>query len=398
MNNTAIRIPTRRFPDFVNDGSWVNRVLGEISEIIKGEQLSKINLLEFGEYPCQNGGVNPSGFTDKFNSEENTITISEGGNSCGYVNFIGTKFWLGGHCYKLSLFSSVNKFIYHYLKSREEEIMRLRVGSGLPNIQMKSLREFPVIIPPSLSEQQKIADCLSSLDDVITAQTQKLDLLKAHKKGLMQDLFPAEGERVPRVRFGDFEGNWIEKPFGEFATFSKGKGISKSDIVANGRIRCIRYGELYTHYGEVIGDVISRTNITESDLVFSQANDVIIPSSGETSEDIATASCVLDSGIALGGDLNIIRSEVNGIFLAYYLSNAKKWQIAKLAQGNSVVHLYNNQLQRLNICLPATKEEQQKIADCLSSLDEQIQAQTQKIESLKLHKKGLMQQMFPSIQ
>jgi type I restriction enzyme S subunit len=129
---------------------------------------------------------------------------------------------------------------------------------------------------------------------------------------------------------------------GEIASFSKGKGISKADIIEDGATECIRYGELYTTYGETIDEVKSRTNIDVDDLVLSEANDVIIPASGETQIDIATASCVLREGIALGGDLNIIKTKNNGVFLSYYLNYKKKQEIASLAQGISVVHLYLN--------------------------------------------------------
>lgn len=202
---------------------------------------------------------------------------------------------------------------------------------------------------------------------------------------------------LPNLRFPEFRntGEWEEKQLDEIAIFIKGKGISKSDISQNGALPCIRYGELYTHYNETINSVISYTDIPPEDLVLSQANDVIIPASGETKEDIASASCVLKSGIALGGDLNIIRTNVNGIFLSYYLNNAKKKDIAQLAQGISVVHLYPSQLKKLNINIPGLLE-QQKIGDCLSSIDDLINFQKQKIDALKAHKKGLMQQLFPT--
>lgn len=202
---------------------------------------------------------------------------------------------------------------------------------------------------------------------------------------------------IPRLRFPEFEsdGEWKKKLLGDVASFSKGKGISKSDISVKGTISCIRYGQLYTTYNETITDVISKTNLPIDNLIFSEKNDVIIPSSGETQEDIATASCVINSGIALGGDINIIRSDINGVFLSYYLNNAKKQDIAKLAQGISVVHLYSSQLEKLEIEVPKPKE-QQKIANCLSSLDNLIGAANVKLEVLKAHKKGLLQQLFPA--
>ena len=198
---------------------------------------------------------------------------------------------------------------------------------------------------------------------------------------------------VPQLRFPEFKGEWKRKNLGEVATFSKGKGISKSDISENGITECIRYGELYTLYGETINHIKSKTNIDLKDLILSEANDVIIPASGETQIDIATASCVLKSGVALGGDLNIIKSNNNGVFLSYYLNSVKKYEIAVLAQGISVVHLYANQLSTLILNLPSLPE-QTKIANFLSTIDQTIQAQTQYIETLHTYKKGIMQQLF----
>jgi type I restriction enzyme S subunit len=201
---------------------------------------------------------------------------------------------------------------------------------------------------------------------------------------------------VPKLRFPEFRGGeaWISATLGEKSTIFKGKGISKADLDPSGQQPCIRYGELYTRYGEVITKVISRTKVPASELFLSKSNDVIVPSSGETKIDIAKASCVLDAEVALGGDLNVIRSMLNGTFLSYLLNGPKKLDIAKVAQGDTVVHLYPHQLESLSIAIPAPIE-QQKIADCLSSLDGLITAQARKVEALKTYKKGLMQQLFP---
>ena len=204
-----------------------------------------------------------------------------------------------------------------------------------------------------------------------------------------------EPELKPGLRFPEFRDavGWKQNRLSEIASFFKGKGISKSDISANGRRPCIRYGELYTRYGEVIDDVYSRTDVADTDLFFSKANDVVIPGSGETKLDIAKASCVIHDDVALGGDLNIIRTRHKGIFLSYYL-NVKRLDIAKIAQGDTVAHLYPSQLKKLAIAIP-DELEQQKIADCLTSVDELIVAQARKVDALKIHKKGLMQQLFP---
>ena len=201
---------------------------------------------------------------------------------------------------------------------------------------------------------------------------------------------------VSNLRFPAFieDGEWREFKLGDIAQLYKGKGISKNDVSDNGTIPCIRYGELYTHYKEVIDKVTSYTDLPIDDLFMSKANDVIIPSSGETKEDIATASCVLHDNVALGGDINVIRTSNNGVFLSYYLNNAKKHDIAKIAQGISIIHLYNEQLRNLSIELPDL-EEQQKIAECLSTIDSYISSINEKVEQLKAHKKSLLQKLFP---
>lgn len=206
-----------------------------------------------------------------------------------------------------------------------------------------------------------------------------------------------DNKLIPKLRFPEFKdsGEWEEKKLGEICEFLKGKGISKADADELGKLPCIRYGELYTHYREVIKEITSFTNLSEDDLMLSEINDVIIPSSGETKEDIATASCVKLKGVALGGDLNILRSKLDGEFLAYYLSHGLKKSISKIAQGDAIVHLYSTQLKKLSIKVPTKKEEQQKIAACLSSIDEVITGESRKLELLKEHKKGLLQNLFP---
>lgn len=200
-------------------------------------------------------------------------------------------------------------------------------------------------------------------------------------------------KNVPVLRFPGFEGEWKENKLGNIASFSKGKGLSKADIDPDGSLKCIRYGELYTNYNEQIKNVLSKTSIDKNNLNLSEAFDLIIPASGETAIDLATASCVLESDIALGGDINIIRTKLDNIFLAYYLNNKKKYDIAKLAQGSSVIHLYSNHLSILKILHP-TINEQNKIASFLSSVDLKIELLTKKKELMEQYKKGIMQKIF----
>lgn len=201
--------------------------------------------------------------------------------------------------------------------------------------------------------------------------------------------------KTPTLRFAGFSGAWEEKKLGKIATFAKGKGISKDDAVEGGKYKCIRYGELYTQYKEIINEVYSRTNVLPADSFLSQKDDVIIPASGETALDIATTSCVKESGILLGGDINVLRfnKEQSGDFLAYYLKNFKNRGIARLAQGQSVVHLYSSQLKELILNTP-TLPEQQKIASFLESVDGFIENLQMQKDALQEYKKGMMQKIF----
>ena len=192
------------------------------------------------------------------------------------------------------------------------------------------------------------------------------------------------------MRFPEFEGEWKKEQLGDTADFSKGAGISKEQLSEKGE-PCILYGELYTKYkSEVIYDIISKTDIDSTKSVRSQANDVIIPSSGETAEDIATARCVLKNNILLGGDLNIIRlHNHSGSFMSYQLNGKRKYDIAKVAQGVSVVHLYAEHLKGVNTYNPCM-EEQEKIARLLSLLDERIATQNKIIERYESLIRGIM--------
>lgn len=403
-------VPELRFPGF--EGEWEETILSDILRE-RNEQYP-----ENEDYPLMafvaNVGVCPKGdrydrgalvkdakskkykrtkLGDFIYSSNNLETGSIGqnhfGNACispvysiFEINDKYDNFFIGTLLTKKEFISKMVQYrqgvIYGQWKIHETEFLKLTVSV------------------PSLPEQQKIAECLSSVDDLIQAEADQLQALKDHKKGLIQQLFPQEGETTPKLRFPGFKGEWEEKKLGEIGIFSKGKGISKAETNPNGVTPCIRYGELYTKYGEQIYEVFSMTNLPLEQLVLSETNDVIIPASGETHEDIATASCILKSGIAIGGDINIIKTSLNGTFLSFFLNSALKHQIARIAQGDAVVHLYGEQLKKLYVKFPSLPE-QQKIASCLSSLDEGIAAQQRKVEALKEHKKGLMQKLFPTI-
>ncbi|MCR8696855.1 MULTISPECIES: restriction endonuclease subunit S [Campylobacter] len=179
--------PRLRLGSFTS--AWTSVNLGELGEIIKGQQINKIDLLPSGKYYVLNGGITPSGYTNSFNTNENIISISEGGNSCGFVNFNKEKFWSGGHNYTLQNLVINTRFLYALLKYREKNIMSLRVGSGLPNIQKSSLLEFKIQIPTDLKEQEAIGEFFKKIDEILELSQNRISKLENIKKYLLNKMF-----------------------------------------------------------------------------------------------------------------------------------------------------------------------------------------------------------------
>ena len=165
--------------------------LVQLAEIAKGQQVNCTDLLEYGDYYVMNGGITPSGWLNRYNTEANTISISEGGNSCGYVQYNTSPYWSGGHCYSLRILhpqETLDLYLYHFLKWQENNIMALRIGSGLPNIQKKDLLRFPVILP-TITQQNKIVSILSAIEEKVSCEISISKYFIKQKEYLLRQLF-----------------------------------------------------------------------------------------------------------------------------------------------------------------------------------------------------------------
>ena len=201
----------------------------------------------------------------------------------------------------------------------------------------------------------------------------------------------SEEKLVPKLRFSGFTDEWNDVTLNDVATFSKGKGISKNDI-SNYGIECVRYGELYTKYNEMIYNIESKTDLDKNELKLSEKNDILIPCSGETAIDLATASCIQKDQVAIGGDITVIKTNQYAPFITYYL-NQKKTEIAKYAQGVSIVHLYPKDFKVMNIRIPSINE-QKMIIRLLEEITKKEQLLESKYQQYQEFKKYLMQQIF----
>jgi type I restriction enzyme, S subunit len=297
------------------------------------------------------------------------------------------------------VFSPVNRHLGYILDAYFESPIRTTnylapiTQKGAKNTIQISNATFlskGLYLPSTEAEQQKIASCLSSLDDLIAAVRQKLDALKAHKKGLMQHLFPREGETRPRLRFSEFQNapEWGESNIGDRCqSFSGGTPSTAQKEFYGGNIPFIRSAE--------IGKPVTELFLTELGLKNSAAKlvnkgDVLVALYGANSGDVALA---MTDG-AINQAILCLKPDADRAFLYHYLSLKKEWIVATYIQGGQG-NLSGEIVKSIALCFPETNE-QQRIATCLSTLDDLIAAQSDKIEALKTHKKGLMQQIFPS--
>ena len=199
----------------------------------------------------------------------------------------------------------------------------------------------------------------------------------------------------PKIRFEGYSEDWEQRKLGDIAEFSKGSGYSKGDLIESGT-PIILYGRLYTKYENSISEVDTYVEAKDGS-VYSKGGEVIVPASGETAEDIARAATVDKSGVILGGDLNVVspNEDINSAFLAISISHGNsKRELAKKAQGKSVVHIHNEEIKNLVVPFPA-KAEQNKIVEYFSNLDDLITLHQRKCDEIKTLKKYMLQKMFP---
>lgn len=409
-------IPELRFPEFKNNGNWTEKRLADFNDLQSGDGdwiLSK-DISSNGDYEIvQLSSIGFGGFkektlktiSDETFKELNGTPIQKGDllinrmvdsnkiNSCIFP-YDGKYVTSVDVCWIRQNQSFNNYFLMSLLctGSNQRNLLSLSSGAGRVRISKKNLFEkFVFLFPLNPKEQQKIASCLSSLDELIAAHNDKLEALKDHKKGLMQSLFPKEGEKVPKFRFPEFEkdGEWVVKRLGEvFQSFSGGTPNTSEKKYYGGNIPFIRSAEIAKSSTELF---LTEEGLNNSSAKQVNKGDLLVALYGANSGDVAISK--IDG--AINQAILCLRSDFSNSFTHQYMALKKKWIISKYIQGGQG-NLSGNIIKLVELLFPK-KEEQQKIAFCLSALDELITAQSEKIEQLKEHKKGLMQGLFPKI-
>ena len=253
------------------------------------------------------------------------------------------------------------------------------------NLKYPQIETIKVCIP-ALSEQNRVADMLRTLERRIAKQAQLVDNLKKYKRGVVRTLLSPDSCCIE-------ETTWTTAKIGDLGSFTKGAPLSKADITPDGT-PFILYGELYTTYHEVINSVIRRTKAQPEKQYYSHVGDVIIPTSGETPEEISTAACVMLPDIILAGDLNIFRSsKIDGRIMSYILNHIVNGQIARIAQGKSVVHIQASEISKIEISYPDYNT-QCKMISVFETVGARIKSAENELTYLCTMQKALLQQLF----
>ena len=386
-SNGLEKRPKLRFPGF--DEPWKEIKIGDIFKVTRGNVLSsalvsseKSNGYTYPVFSSQTKDDGLMGYYNEFLFED-AITWTTDGANAGTVHFRKGKFYCTNVCgVLLNSYGYANRCIAEILGRVSKRYVSY---VGNPKLMNNVMSEICIYIP-SLAEQSHIDDFLLVLDKKIEKQRQLVDSLKKYKRGAVRYLLSPKSCPLKNAR-------WTTAKLGELGNFVKGAPLSKADISEDGT-PFILYGELYTTYNEVVTSVKRRTQAQVDELFLSRVGDVVIPTSGETSEEISTASCVMLPGVILAGDLNIFRSDkVDGRIMSYLLNHVVNAKIARIAQGKSVVHIQASELGKLTLSYP-DENTQKKLIDFLSKFDDKIVIEENALTFLTGLKEGLMQQLF----
>ncbi|CAK0745099.1 type I restriction enzyme, S subunit [Gammaproteobacteria bacterium] len=407
-NKTRRNEPNLRFPEFREAGEWEERKLGTVCEIQRGKFSHRPrNDPKFfgGQYPfIQTGDVVKSAggaviASQSLNEEglavsklfKPTIVLITIAANIGDTGVLQTE-----GCFTDSVVGLIPKqdvipvFLELIMRGQKEYLNKVATTGAQKNINNEILREVSVLLP-SVPEQQKIADCLTSLDDLITAETQKVEALKKHKKGLMQQLFPREGETVPNLRFPEFReaGEWEEKKLDEICDVNP-ESSKLPEVFVYIDLEAVEAGELKAN------KVISKKEAPSRAQRLLKIGDVIYQIVRPYQRN--NFFFKINDGnnyVASTGYAQLRAFESNDFLFQIVHTDEFVERVIAKCTGSNYPAINSSDLAEIPVAIPLPPE-QQKIADCLSSLDDLITAETQKLAALKKHKKGLMQQLFPS--
>ena len=402
MNKNQKLLPNYRFPEFENNEEWNQKRLEQIVDSKNSSiALNKLNKKEDG-FPVY-GADGIITYINEYEQSMPYISIVKDGSGYGRLRFCEAKSSiLGTLAYIFTKDPKKYDLIWLYYLLNTINFDKYKKGAAIPHIYFSDYKN-EIIGLPKPKEQQKIASCLSSLDELINLHKEKLDALKEHKKGLLQNLFPQEGKKVPRYRFPEFEndGEWEFDKFSKFIKLFRGSSprpIKKYRTNNDDGINWIRIGDAPKEGCFLLDNVDEKITVEGARKSRSVHVGEIILANSMTygnAYKLGIEGCIYDGWFVL----REYEDTFDKSFLLQLLnSSLVHSQYQKLAAGGIVKNISSKIVYSVRLPKPRNIEEQQKIANCLSSIDELITAQEDKIYQLKQHKKGLLQGLFPKIE
>lgn len=429
-------VPRLRFPEFRDVGEWEQKSIGEVCTVLQGYGFpTAMQGKEDGKYPfckvsdisravAEQGGLlaGAANYVDDVDvSKLRAKLIPKGATAFAKIGealrlnrraFVHRKCLIDNNAVALKAIEGAAIDYFIYLLTQLIDLNQ-HCGGAVPSVNKSTLEAIAVVLPKP-EEQQKIADCLSSLDTLIAAQAEKIDALKTHKKGLMQQLFPREGETIPRLRLPEFREDWASSLMSELYSFKGNNSLSRDKLnYCGGAVRNIHYGDIHTKFAlrfRVDAEPVPYINDDESHSAirpenYCVAGDMVFADASEDMDDIGKAVEIIDAGdLPLVSGLHTILAKpkkprfVVGFGAYLFSCETVRKQIQREAQGAKVLGLSAKRLGNVRLLYPVKKAEQKEIAGCLSSCDALIAEQVERLDALKLHKTGLMQQLFPGIE
>lgn len=389
-------VPELRFPEFENDEDWTERSFRELFEIGNGRDYKH---LEKGDIPVYGSGGYMLSVND-FLYEGESVCIGRKG-TIDKPMFLNGKFWTVDTLFYTHSFKECLPKYIHYIFQNIDWLKHNEAG-GVPSLSKTNIYKIIKAVP-KLPEQEKIASCLSSLDELITANREKLEALKVHKKGLMQNLFPQEGQTVPNYRFPEFEddGDWEIKSIEKYIDLNSGIALKSEEISSDKSgtpiLRGINITEGQIRHSEEI-DKFYLGDISEIERYLNEENDIVIGMDGSKVGKNVALITKKDAGSILIQRVARIRPINSNVYFLYqhFVSDRFRRYVDTVNTSSGIPHISSKQIRDFEIAFPPKIKEQQKIAACLTEVDKLITAQTEKIDRLLHHKKGLMQGLFPN--
>lgn len=410
--NNNIGSPQLRFPGF--HGDWVEKKLGDFFELRNGYAFKSDSYVEKGKYRiitisnvqngkldisnCKSIDILPSNIAKHQLLNIGDIIVSMTGN-VGRVCIVDKPNCLLNQ--RVGLLEQTDNtmsrsYLYSLINSAQFESAMIKSGQGAAqaNISKDSIESFPILLPPTIDEEEKIASCLTEIDTMISAQAQEVEAIKDHKKGLLQQIFPQSGESSPKIRFPGFTSEWEERPLSSFLREHKTKSDGKCEVhsvsVAKGVINQVEY----------LGRSFAAADTSKYNLV--KPNDIIYTKSPTGSFPYGIIKQNKNPYNVIVSPLYAVYTPVTkylGYILDSYFENPVNTNnyLSSLVQkgAKNTIQITNDTFVSKSMRLPSDENEQKKIAECLMALDDNITAATAKLDALKAHKKGLMQQLFP---